>query len=434
MLKVFRSNSWVKASITVFGISAIGLSVALVYQIANRPENVNWQHNYEVEEPEVPISENLTFSSLSSTTDIKSKDKQINSIQYIDSVKYSPDGSKGIVLSWNADPSSAEFSKVKSPTKKLTLIDSKGVILKEIESKDCLYADFTNDNQVYYQKTGDTYGIYAYTIKSDTKKKFIETADPNFFKSIAMIDENKYFFVQPKTGKYGYGDIKTGKLNVIGVKATNISAVTDVDKALYSEPSISPDKKFIALIEDAANNPTLKIFNSSDTKFSTPKFATKINKSVSGKYQPSWTGKFLTFGDQATTIFSDNNSIVYEGDKGKISTIKFSPDMTKVLICSGNVLFSNCRLKNVNIKTGAIVSSQITTEAVLPDSISDAEWLGSDTIAIIVGKSLYDYKISTKKFEKAGMERGDYEFVGINPAKKSMLVKLNQEVKELKFK
>lgn len=385
-------------------------------------------YSYIAVEPDAPITRSLTVNSLSSSATTNTKvqgnsQNKLGNIKSIENIKYSPDGTKGIVFS---DATSE---------KALTLVGSDGNILKQIESVDVINADFTNNNQVYYQKIGKDFGIFTYTIKTDAKKKFIETTDPEFFNNIAMIDEDNYFFIQPKTGKYGYASIKTGKLNIVGQRAINTGSILDVDKALLSNPIISPDKKTLILTESsqpgATIDQTLKVFPSNETKFSTPKMTAKISTNINKSYRWGEDGKFLTIGDDSTTINIDTKTVAFKGQANQISKINFSPDKTKAVVCVGMLQRTNCRIESVS--SGSISSTKVSTANVLPEGVGDVNWLNNDTIVFVIGKSLYDYKVSTKTLEKATGAKGDYKILNRNTKTGSLLIKQDDQLKELKL-
>jgi hypothetical protein len=137
----------------------------------------------------------------------------------------------------------------------------------------------------------------------------------------------------------------------------------------------------------------------------------------------------MTVGTDSTTVDLTSNQIVFQGEKGKVTKIKFSPNAEKAITCVGGSKDGACKIKTIK-ETKGKKDEDIT----LPSGISDMQWMDDNTATFVVGQSLYDYDIKNKKLEKVSTERSEYKLMAKNSKKNSMIVIKGEEVKEIRSK
>ncbi|MBN1331690.1 hypothetical protein JW978_02265 [Candidatus Dojkabacteria bacterium] len=190
----------------------------------------------------------------------------------------------------------------------LSLLDSKGEILKEFESDEILDAAFGMNSLIYYQKAGDDFGIYAYPLDSGTPVRIINSIDPQFFLNIAFISDEKYFFIEPKTGKYGFGYVSGGGNEYLGQKTSGVESVVETNIAAFSNPFVLPAGENIFVITRSVVQEEIKLFIEAypiDQKpFSNP-----------------------VFSEELGSDFGQEIAIDVEGDNLKIRTFNLAVNM-----------------------------------------------------------------------------------------------------------
>jgi|GEM_PF-3067251 len=430
--KIIKSKH-IASLIRVFIIICL-LGILTLILLQKPPE----QTSYTVIEPEVPVSSDFSLKVLGDTSVIgntqitqspTSGPSPITSIPYIETVRYSPDSLKTLILSWTADPSrlkSADptIKDTNTPTLKLSLLTEGSTEIKNIISKDILNAEFSSNNQIYYQKMNDDYGLFVYNIKTGTNKKFISTTTLESFKSIAFIDDDTYYFIQPKTGKYGYGNISTDKTTILGQNADIQETYIDKNMAFYTDMYVSEDKSLIGVVDNKlaeSQKKTLNLFAKSDRDLKNPllkvEFESLLNDGniLQKTITTSNNGRFLTIGSDIVTIDLTTKKTLFKGESGRINTISFSPDGTKIITCVQGSNNGYCKMK-------AIESNSISEYADLPKDISQTQWINNEVVVFSVGRSLYDYKVSKKLLEKVVAEQDAFTILARNNLKNSILI------------
>lgn len=395
----------------------------------------------EIVEPEAPLNDKIKINPINKVVKENLKQDTINepiintAEQYIEELKFSEDSNWAVQLSWTSDPANIKNSTIKNaalPTLKLTLINTLNGNANVIEQFDVLNTDFINNNSLYFQKLGDEYGIYVYNLTKQEKLLAIKTSDPEFYKNVAFIDEDNYYFIQPKSGKYGYGKVSTGEYQITGEKLLTNETYLDVNKSLYSNLTISKDKKTISLIDASESkdfNKKLVLFDANDKEFKKPTFSAevevsfeetgslKINKSKSED------DSLIIVGTDSTVIDIKNKKVLFKGEKSKQTKVNISPDNTKLIVCE-NSDSNKCKLKNLDGKDNKDI-------ALLPDDISEMAWIDEDTALFTVGKSIYTFKSNSKKLEKAYKERGNYKILNKNKKDKSVVISKDDSIFKL---
>lgn len=330
----------------------------------------------------------------------------------------------------------------------LKLLDQKGKSIDTIEEGDVVDAAFTSDDQVYYQVHGDNYGIYNYAPSNDsknkaTKQKLVNTTDPDFFNNIVYLGNNKYFFIQPKTGKYGYVNALTGKSEILGQQAIVIETANDIDKALFTRPEVSPGGKYLLLIKKAAiyrdtgepNKYTLQVFPVGEKSFKKPLIQVELGfQSNVNNYKYNWSkdGQFLSIGNDGLVFDLKTKNVLYRGSQFELTQIAFSPSSKMIAICTGDLAGGKCDLKTIT--NGKLQAAKVDLSNYLPENISELDWVNNNMLVFTVGKSIYSFDISKLKVEKLLPDRADYKIISTNNSTGEITVKKDSSIIELKLK
>lgn len=376
-----------------------------------------------VSSPQVEASKTIT--AVDSTLNNLLPQKVVNNIntesiysnstnEFID-LKYSPNGQTTLLMTNIQNTDTLPIFSLKYINKESNEI--------ELESGNIIYAEFADNNLIYYQKISEDYGIYLYSIPNNTKKKIIDTADPESFSNISIINENKFFFIQPKTGKYGYGNISTGEMIYIGQKFQNPNSVDNVNVAVYSNPVISPDRSILGLIDNSSASTlskTIKLFKTSDSSLTSPILTSEVLASDEIKYEWSSNGKYLVVGKDPHIFDIKNAKVINQEVTGGLSEVSFSPDSTKALICNFN---RQCQIQNLDDN---LSSSPINTGF----DINNGIWLNNNILVLSIADSIYSFNLENNYLEQIEGLSSNSIFINTNTIN-TLAVIDNQVIKTL---
>jgi len=353
---------------------------------------------FKIIEPNAPLSNTFSLKPIDT--------KGVKDIKF---VKYSEDQKKVATLT-NSDS---------GKNYKLIVSDSNWENQKIIESEDALNVNFIDNSNIYYQKTGNDYGIFLYSFNDDKKNKFFSSVDPEMFNNVVMIGNNQFFYIQPKTGNYGFGNLSTGKLNNLGQKAIDQASIQDKAMSEISDPTISLDKNNLVILQLVPNSSPIQkdllIFPIKDFDFSKPIFSTRIQTTQGARYQWIADQNLLVAGDDSTVIDILKKEIVFKGTKDYINYLSISPNTKLAGVCYNNYPTDRCSIINFN-------NSQEAQTMLLPNDTSKMVWLDNNNCILIVGKSLYDFNIVQKSLEKLSPNPANTEYSIITASLNNVMI------------
>jgi hypothetical protein len=357
----------------------------------------------------------------------------ISDLNVFKSVK-SPDGKYYIVLSMDSTTaqnhagyenkrffqnlvSKAFAAEQVSDAYTLKIADSNGVVSDTLESGKVTDVAFVGNEEIYYQIIGTGAGIYNYNIKTKEKTVLIYSYDTNAFENFVQIDDSKFFFIQPATGKIGFGKAGSTDVTVLDEKVLN-TKLSYVKSSAFKFASLSPDKKYIVLYDldpDEAFKVRILIYPVTAMSTADLYFETRVNYPAGGFRNEndafSWSkdSQYVTGGNNGAVIDVLNKKVVFESTEGNIS--KLSPDATKILSFEqGTGLVKAVNLNNEELAT-------------LPSGISQIEWLTNDYAILIIGQRLYIYKVSAKSLNAVNDIQTSYEIQSVDPLNGKALVR-----------
>ncbi len=293
-----------------------------------------------------------------------------------------------------------------------------------IEEADVTIAIFAGTNFVLYQKTGEDYGIYSYNIPAKAGKLVIKSSDPESFNNITLLDNENYFYVEPKTGNYGYGNLTTGEITEAGQKSLRISSTANVNQSALNYPTVSPNGAMIALSEvvetEGVEEVSLKVFSTVVRSLEDPIFASKLSAGKVDQFVWTSESNFLVSKNSAVIADIEQKSIEELGSPWMKTTSKISPDGNLVVFCTEQTLVGNCFIRDINTKT----STSLDVE------VSEAFWLNSRDLGLIVGESLYSFNYENKvdPLRRITDRRGSFEVIESNG---KVVVRLDSELMEV---
>ena len=387
-------------------ITSVGIGSLFLFQ--DKPK-ASLENNYhQIVEPVAPLS-----SQFQSTEIVTSNETKVTNI-----------------LKINSDsPTRIQIEK-KNPEQDsgdLNLIDSKNKIIS-IDNNVTNVGFISNDN-IYYQKINSNNGIFTYDLINNKKTQALETTDESVFDNIVFVDANRFFFIQPNTGKIGFNSVSDNKIIILDQKLLQEDS-NYIQSSAYKLAGISPDKKFITFFDlTSQQNGLVKliILPSTATSIKDVYFSTNISshgRSISPDEKIfTWSndGKYLVVGDNSSVIDIVNKNIV-SSIENKLVQSKFSPDSTKIMSC--NFTDNECDISSLhnNLKKK------------IAEDVSQFEWLNNDQVVFIVGKRLYTYTISIDKLEMITDEKADFKILDTDSSTSSIFISINGTVKEFTLK
>jgi len=356
--------------------------------------NSSKHSGFEIPEPE---------ASLSTETFVGHLEDESSGISLSNSeaIKYSPDLENSFAIIKNENESGLIDNGLYVISQELTTL--------EVEKNNISNAEFINDKNIYYQKLNVDPGIYFYNLETGEKKLAIETTDLKSFENVVPIDENKYFYIEPKTGKVGFGEIQTGQRSVILQKSLEVKTNYAQSGAYYYAVG-SPNKEYVAffdLTDVAQNKIALLIYPSIATKAEDLYFKAYADISsrslIPGEKLISWSedSELVIAGESPVIVHVKEKKIVYEGNTKSKSLM--SPDKTSLAYID----FETLDLEVVELGN----SENIIT---LAKYASQFEWMDNEHIFLIIGKKLYIYNLPKQELNLISEERGEYRIVGRN--------------------
>lgn len=276
-----------------------------------------------------------------------------------------------------------------------------------IEKDTVLDAEFGGNEYVYYQTLGTSAGIYTYNLSKSKKDTVIQTYDHASFANMTMINDSQYFFIQPTTGKMGFGKLGSNDEVILDTKTLNLQT-NYVKASAYTLAGISPDKKYIAVYDKSVEYPAgssikvrLQIFPTTAKTLSDMYFSTDIviapRNLAEGDSLVRWSSDnaLLLAGNNSTIIDIPNKKVLFStGDSTSITRI--SPDKKSLFVC---IEFpSECYVTDFSQSKKTPVTKVVT----------QAEWLSKDTVLMVIGQKLYVFSTKSNKLELVKSERNEY--------------------------
>ena len=367
-----------------------------------------------------PISNNISLNQYS----------EIEQIKDIHSVKTYPDGNYSLILSGtnqNINDVMPESNILNYLIPKayadslgysLTVTDNNTKQTNTIEKENVFNANFISKDFLYYQLLGNQGGIYRFDIVNKKKDLVVYTYDTKTFGNIAFIDSINYFFIQPNTGKIGFGKVGSDEQLVLDEKALNTDS-SYAQIGAYSLATISPNKQFITLIDNSyQENKKVKLViypsnakTKNDIYYSTD--ITLLGRGASENnpvIQWSSDSKNVVAGDNANIIDVTKKEVVYTL-ADKLASVKLSPDNTHVFVC--NYTDNECFIDTLSQNSKSVVEKDIT----------DYLWLDNTNTIFQIGKKIYTFNIDKKVLELVTTNRGEYRLINTN--KEVLLNNLN---------
>lgn len=285
---------------------------------------------------------------------------------------------------------------------KLLLLDRTGKQLAEI-SPNVINASFVDATHVYYQTTGSAAGIYRYRITDGQNLNIIYSYDPLAFNNVVFVDDTNYFFIQPTTGKMGYGVVGSTSTTTIAEKRLNTKG-NFTQAGAFAQASLSPDRKLIAVYDlnvDSDSLVKVLLFDASSKKaepvaeFSV---AAPLNSSQD-RSSLSWSNdaQFLLAGGNAAVIDITNKRITYKSSDAVTSSF-LSPDKKSLAQCT----VSSCEIVNL----------QNQTKNSLSYFVKDLEWVNNQKVLLVSGEFIYTLDLISNTLLKVDMPASDYRLVG----------------------
>lgn len=389
------------SAILIIGVIIASITILINSSFSEKSEDAPQAPIEEIDEPDAPPAENIQIEEYST--------------ENIEHIEFSPDQTKAAALvKTNID---GEY--------RLEILDSNGGLIEEISDQPILEAKFIDNNNIYYQQTGENFGIFLYELGKGTSKKIVSSTDPDYFNSLAFINTSKYFFIQPKTGKYGYGDINSGTEDITGQEAIPQQGLEEKNSALFENPAITNDGKLLMVFKRVITEQTaayiFQTYSIEDLKLTNPLNSIEVSTDFNSNYPVKLQGKYVIFGTDSAVFDTEKMEIIYRGKNEQVTSIEFSPDQSKKSICTGTLSNRNCTIEeNGNISH------------TLPRQISQSKWLNNDTLIYTIGQSIYEYDINTKTNKKITDERNNFEILAQGSG--FVLTKKNDQVLKVSLK
>lgn len=380
--------------------------------------------DYGVEEPEVALTQAVSvvpaFTSQLDVTESSAKrpEEHMPSVSdnseslfissNVDKVRISPEGNLLLVLEKNTEEQKETGIEQLS---KLYLTDVDGASIAVIEETFVLDAKFVDAKTVMYQKMYRDAGVYLYRIESRESDKIISTEDYSSFDNVDIGIDNRYYFIQQRTGKVGYLQGVQGKSTIIEQKMLDIES-NYVQAGAFHTMSVSPDEKWIAYLESVSQdeyNTLIKIY---------PADA----KSVDQLYYKATTNIFPGgFHSSALIQWSEDSNFIKAGESCMV--IDISKKQSKRLCDSGEEVrlvpadkFQHVAAVSINddVRSVLHVHGEEAESIELPRNIRDLSWIAKEKLLLIIGKKLYVFDTKTQALELVREEREDYKILATN--------------------
>jgi hypothetical protein len=431
----FNRADWKKKH-TVIAVCLLVLSVSIgMWFLSTHGTRPPHQDELIINEPDAPVSQDLksnTFS-ITSGNGLKADELIKNKTASVLAVS---SGGKHLYI-YNANPVTQSsfdlFPKVQAATLdeiqtggNLIVTNTENVVIKVIENANVLSAEFVNDDLVVYQKSSEyDYGIFFYTISTDTKQKIIETADPSVMQNLAFLDNENYFFIQPATGEIGFGNLGKGITSVLDVKALQLNSHYAAEGA-YQFATISPDKQYLAFYD---LSPTAKgmvhliIIPATAKNLSSPYWQVELTPPAytlrAGEKYFSWSGdgKYLVTAD-GTMLNLAQKTLVTNQSSGS-TFIRVSPDSTR---------FAGIGMSQFSAFLQPIAGG---TQTKIADGVTQMEWIGNSKLILVIGKRLYTYDANNSQLFSVSTDQADYLILAVNPAIQTAWVKKGEQILQI---
>lgn len=380
-------------------------------------------------EPDAELSDSITIDEFELSP--KDNSKYHDSESEVLGLDFSPDGKYLLVLTGDNSheelSQSAVIPQVRADNPgayTLSLTDRDGKISKTVEKDKVIDARFCSNSQIYYQTVGTNAGVYLYSIESDQKEVITYTYDTSTFKNISVVDDQRYFFIQPQTGKVGFGKIGSTEMAVIGEKLAN-SASNYSESSAYKFSSISPNKSLIAfydLTTDESGFVTLYIITPETTSLNEPYYTTKVffpSRSLQDfekVFQWSSDSRYLLAGS-ALILDAMEKLVVVEGEEHQFTTMTLpqSSGIFAEFSYDGNKGYIRDFDSDEKLMT-------------LPKNISHFGWLTDKLLMTFIGKRFYVYNTEKDKLEAATEDRHQYHIITIDYENQTAWVKADNDV------
>lgn len=287
----------------------------------------------------------------------------------------------------------------------LSITDNKGNVIETLERNKVIDADFIEDDYVYYQAIGSGAGIYRYDRKNKQKNVMIYTYDTRSFGNVVPIDNENYFFIQPTTGKIGFGKLNSTEFTVLDEKILSVNS-NYVKASAYRFASVSPDKKFVAVYDlDADQNlkVAVKIFPVNAKKKDDVYYETKVSypgggfKDVDNIFRWSNDSKYLAAGNNGVVIDINKKSAFYTGEEKTVS--KVSPNMDRIVAYDQEV------------GKAVVKDLKKNTSFTLPEGVVDIEWMNNEYLIVVIGQRLYVFNTTNNDLKSVMEKRVPFEIL-----------------------
>jgi hypothetical protein len=287
----------------------------------------------------------------------------------------------------------------------LSITDNKGNVIETLERNKVIDADFIEDDYVYYQAIGSGAGIYRYDRKNKQKNVMIYTYDTRSFGNVVPVDNENYFFIQPTTGKIGFGKLNSTEFTVLDEKILSVNS-NYVKASAYRFASVSPDKKFVAVYDLDADQDlkvAVKIFPVNAKKKDDIYYETKVSypgggfKDTDNIFRWSNDGKYLAAGNNGVVIDINKKSAFYTGDEKTIS--KVAPNMEKIVAYDQEV------------GKAVVKDLKKNTSYTLPEGVVDVEWMNNDYLIVVIGQRLYVFNTANNDLKSVMEKRVPFEIL-----------------------
>lgn len=366
----------------------------------------------------------------------------IKDLGEISKIKYSDDKSKMLVLSTqDKAPETTSrglfdilipkvHAQEESSASTLSLADNNGNIIVTVQENTVIDADFFTEDYVYYQTIGSAAGVYRYDISEFKKDIMVYTYDPKAFDNITPVDDTRYFFIQPNTGKVGFGNIQTQEINLIEEKSLNLQTQY-AQSGAFRYASLSPNNQYIAFYDIADTQPNglvkVKVYPVTATKATDIYFETYVMLIPRGLAEWEnvfeWTtdSKYLIAGDNATIIDIATKTVVFSTDSN-LSKVKISPNKQKLLVndMTNNQLYLTDFAKS--------------TKNEISKDVRQFEWVSESLAILTIGQRLYVLPIEQLKLESVNEIKEDTVILDIDENTGSAIVKQGDSLSEVTLK
>jgi len=364
----------------------------------NSNQGQNGSHNSENQNNESENSEEMTIESLGTVVKIrKSLDGKLLAILSDSSTIGTSNLLNTIIQKAHAEDTKIAYT--------LTIINNDGKVVATVAENRVIDMDFCGNDYLCYQIIGSDGGIYRYDIKNKSTDLIVYTYETKSFKNTVLIDTNKYFFIQPNTGKVGFGSIGSTELVILDEKVLDVAS-NYVKTSAFKYASLSPNRKYVAFYDlspDSDDKVSVKIYPTTATIKDNLYFETKVIFPPGGFQNESdilnWSkdAKFLTAGFDGTIIDVENKKVIHTDEQSSVA--KLSPDNKKFLVH--------------NKETGEILIKELSGNKLsqIKQQVSSIEWFSNELLILTIGKRLYVFNVNKGELRAVTLEKSSYKIL-----------------------